>query len=186
YEEAMTSLWALVDRPNLEAESFRQHVRMLATCFQALDRSSALVAAQLFLGDVGMAKRNAKSALDRARVAVHERDHAAAARHFEEAGWLAHAAIALEEAKNDTGARILWERLGADPRLASDPYTRGLVRFNHGRACLRLGDRGAGRKSVVEAMHLLTAAADGFEARGLRERAFDCYGVLLSIGREGS
>ena len=31
-----------------------------------------------------------------------------------------------------------------------DSYTRGLVRFNHGRVCLRLGDRGAGRKSVVD------------------------------------
>ena len=35
-------------------------------------------------------------------------------------------------------------------------------------------------------MHLLTSAADGFEAKGPRERAFDCYGVLLTIGREGS
>lgn len=35
-------------------------------------------------------------------------------------------------------------------------------------------------------MHLLAAAADGYEQQGLRERAFDCYGVLLTIGREGS
>ncbi len=186
YDEALTTLWVLVDRPQLESESFRHHVRMLAACFKETGRTRALVAAQLFLGDVGLARSTAPVPLDRARIAAHEGQHAAAARHFEEAGWLGHAAIALEEAKNDTGARILWERLGADPRLSSDPYTRGLVRFNHGRVCLRLGDRGAGRKSVVEAMHLLTAAADGFEARGLRERAFDCYGVLLTIGREGS
>ena len=186
YDEALTHLWVLVDRPQLDGESFRQHVRMLATCFARLQRKRALVAAHMFLGDSGLALDAAESPLDRARIAAHRKDHAAAARAFEEHGWLGHAAIALEEARNDTGARILWERLGAEPRLATDPYTRGLVRFNHGRVCLRLGDRGAGRKSVVEAMHLLTAAADGFEARGLRERAFDCYGVLLTIGREGS
>lgn len=186
WEEALTNLWVLVDRPQLESESFRQHVRMLSSCFTELGRTRALVAALLFLGDLGRAEGAAKTPLDRARIASQRGDQAAAARHFEQAGWLGHAAIALEEAGNDTGARILWERLGADPRLASDLYTRGLVRFNHGRVCLRLGDRGAGRKSVVEAMHLLTAAADGFEARGLRERAFDCYGVLLTIGKEGS
>ena len=186
YDEALTQLWVLVDRPQLESESFRQHVRMLATCLGKLGRKRAQVAAALYFGDVGIARELATTPLERARIAAFEKNNAAAARHFEEAGWLGHAAIALEEAKNDTGARILWERLGADPRLASDLYTRGLVRFNHGRVCLRLGDRGAGRKSVVEAMHLLTAAADGFEQRGLRERAFDCYGVLLTIGREGS
>ncbi len=186
FDEALTNLWVLVDRPQLESESFRQHVRMLGACFAQLDRPSALVAVHLFLGEVEQAERAAASPLDKARVAAHRKDPAAAARHFEAAGWLGHAAIALEQAGNDTGARILWERLGADPRLANEPYTRGLVRFNHGRVCLRLGDRGAGRKSVVEAMHLLTAAADGFESRGLRERAFDCYGVLLTIGREGS
>lgn len=186
WDEALGSLWPLVDRPQLESESFRQHVRMMSACFAALGRPRAVVAAQLFLGDPVQAERAATLPLDRARIASHRQEHAAAARFFEEAGWLGHAAIALEEAKNDTGARILWERLGADPRLANDPYTRGLVRFNHGRVCLRLGDRGAGRKSVVEAMHLLTAAADTFEARGLRERAFDCYGVLIAVGREGS
>ena len=186
FEEALVSLWPLVDRPQLESESFRGHVRMLVQCFAKLDRKRALSAAQLFLGDVEGARASAELPIDRARIAMHEKKHARAARAFEESGWLGHAAIALEEAKNDTGARILWERLGADPRLGSDLYTRGLVRFNHGRVCLRLGDRGAGRKSVVEAMHLLTAAADGFEQRGLRERAFDCYGVLLTIGREGS
>ena len=186
FDEALSSLWVLVDRPQLESEPFREHVRMLASCFSALGLHRALAAALLFLGDVGESERVVKTPLDRARIAAQRKDHAAAAREFEAAGWLGHAAIALEEQRNDTGARILWEQLAESPRLASDSYTRGLVRFNPGRVCLRLGDRRAGRKSVVEAMHLLTAAADGFEASGLRERAFDCYGVLLSIGREGS
>jgi hypothetical protein len=186
YDEALTHLWLLVDRASVADDQFRGHVRLLAQCFAGLGRKRALATAQLYLGDVGEAENSSPLPLDRARIATHKKNHALAARLFEEAGWIAHAAIALELAKNDTGARILWERLLDDHRLANDLYVQGLVRFNHGRTCMRLGDRGAGRKSIVQSMHLLTAAADGFEARGQRERAFDCYGVLLTIGREGS
>jgi hypothetical protein len=34
-------------------------------------------------------------------------------------------------------------------------------------------------------MHLLEAAADGFETQGMRERAFDCYQIIMTIGKEG-
>ncbi len=186
FDEALTHLWLLVDRASVVDDQFRAHVRLLAQCFGGLGRRRALAAAQLYLGDVGEAETSSPLPLDRARIATHRKSHALAARLYEEAGWIGHAAIALELAKNDTGARILWERLLDDHRLANDLYVKGLVRFNHGRVCMRLGDRGAGRKSIVQSMHLLTAAADGFEARGQRERAFDCYGVLLTIGREGS
>ena len=38
----------------------------------------------------------------------------------------------------------------------------------------------------VQAIHLLEAAADGFETQGMRERAFDCYQVIMAMGKEGS
>ena len=66
YEEALVSLWALVDRPQLESESFRQHVRMLATCFANLGRRRALVAAYSFLDDIGRAEEVANEPLERA------------------------------------------------------------------------------------------------------------------------
>ena len=186
FDEALAALWQLVDRAHVIDGELRQHLRMMGSCFVGLGRNRAAATLALFLGDVGSAGTLSPSPVDRARVAMVRKDHRAAAQSFEEAGLLGHAAIQLELAKNDTGARVLWERLADDTRLVDDPYTQGLVRFNHGRACLRLGDRDAGRRSIVSSMHLLTQAADGFEQRGLRERAFDCYGVLLTIGKEGS
>ncbi|AKF03274.1 HEAT repeat domain-containing protein [Sandaracinus amylolyticus] len=187
WEDALGKLWLLVDRSHVIDDEFRTYLRTMASCYEQLGRKRAAGAAWLFLGDLARATALAQSVpLDLARCAVTARDHAQAARWFESAGWLGHAAIQLELAKNDRGARVLWERLADDTRLRDDPYTQGLVRFNLGRACARLGDHDPARRQQVAAMHLLTAAADGFERQGLRERAFDCYGVLLTIGREGS
>jgi HEAT repeat protein len=187
WEEALGKLWLLVDRSHVVADDFRMYIRQMAHCYEALGRRRAACAAWLFVGDVARAAAMAQNnPLDLARCAVAHRDHAQAARWFEVAGWLGHGAIQLELAGNDRGARVLWERLANDARLRDDPYTQGLVRFNLARACGRLGDEEPARRQQVEAMHLLTAAADSFEQKGLRERAFDCYGVLLSIGREGS
>src|SRR5690606_21846534 len=83
-------------------------------------------------------------------------------------------------------ARVLWEQLAEDARLRDQPYTQGLVRFNLSRACARLDDKAAARRHMIQAMHLLEAAADGFETQGMRERAFDCYQVIMTIGKEGS
>jgi HEAT repeat protein len=187
YEDALAKYWALVDRPHVLEDELRHYLRKMTACFEHLGRRRAASACLLFLGDIGRATQHAQNLpLDLARCAVRDRDHLQAARWFETAGWLGHAAIQLEIARNDRGARVLWERLADDTRLRDDPYTQGLVRFNLGRACARLGDVEPARRQQVQAMHLLTAAADGYEQKGLRERAFDCYGVLLTIGREGS
>ncbi|MBN8609753.1 MAG: HEAT repeat domain-containing protein [Deltaproteobacteria bacterium] len=186
YDEALVSLWQLASRANVTEDEFKNVVKDMASSYAALGRTRAAASARLYLGDKNGAFNASSMPLDRARVQVDAKDHAGAAQSFEDAGWLGHAAIQCEIVKNDRGARVLWDRLASDPRLSSDLYTAGLVHFNLGRACLRLGDRGAGRKAIVHAMHLLTAAADGFEAKGQRERAFDCYGVLLTIGKEGS
>lgn len=187
HEDALAKLWLLADRSHVIDDEFRHHVRQMAACYEHLRRLRAASAAWRFLGDLGRAMELAKDTpLDLARCAIARREHAEAARHFESAGWIGHAAIQLELAKNERGARVLWERLAHDRRLSDDPYTQGLVRFNLGRVCTRLGDTGPGRRETVLSMHLLTAAADGFEQTGQRERAFDCYGVLLTMGREGS
>jgi hypothetical protein len=186
YEEALAYLWRLADRSNITEDELKAAVRDMGSCYAALGRSRAAASARLYLGDRLGALKASSLPLDRARVEADAKEHGAAAQSFEQAGWLGHAAIQCELSKNDRGARVLWERLAGAPRLSGDLYASGLVHFNLGRACLRLGDRSAGRKAIVHAMHLLTAAADGFEAKGQRERAFDCYGVLLTIGKEGS
>jgi hypothetical protein len=99
------------------------------------------------------------------------------------AGQVAQAALALEDAGDRESARRLWERLLDGDRLDEAPYERALVQFNLGLCLQRLGEQAASRKAMAAAQQLLEELADDFERRGLRERAFDCYGVLLQLGK---
>ncbi len=186
-EEALASLWQLVDRSHVVDQTLEGYLRLMVDAYTALGRPRPASTILLFLGDVRTATRLAEGhALDLARCAQRAGEHAKAAQFFEQAGWLGHAAIQLEDAGNHRAARVLWEQLADDPRLREQPYTQGLVRFNLGRACAKLQDKQAARRHTVQAMHLLEAAADGFETQGMRERAFDCYQILMTIGKEGS
>ncbi|MCU0673539.1 MAG: cytochrome P450, partial [Myxococcota bacterium] len=185
-DAAMPHLWALVDRSHVADDELAGYLRLMGRAYRDLGHTRAASTVLAYLGQHEAAWRESQALTDQARAAISLRRPADAARLYNEAGWLGHAAIQLEEAGDDRGARVLWERLADDPGLSSEPYTQGLVRFNLGRACERLGDSGAARKAVVGSMHLLEAAADGFETQGLRERAFDCYQVLLTLGRDGA
>lgn len=135
-------------------------------------------------------------AIDRARTLLAwadratDRDRAAgiyakAADEYEAAGLVAQAAIARERGGDFQRARALWSRLAQILSASgSDLYAAGLARFNLARTSLRTGDAGAAREAVVAAVHLLEEAADRYETIGQRERAFDCYQVLIAVGRE--
>jgi tetratricopeptide (TPR) repeat protein len=111
--------------------------------------------------------------------------YAKAADEYEAAGLVAQAAIARERCDDFGRARALWSRLGQVLTASgSDLYAAGLARFNLARTSLRTGDTAAAREAVVAAVHLLEEAADRYETIGQRERAFDCYQVLIAIGRE--
>ena len=135
-------------------------------------------------------------AIDRARtyLAWADRDtdrerarstYARAADEYEQAGLVAQAAIAGERGGDFARARALWSRLShLLSSSGSDLYAAGLARFNLARTSLRTGDKAAAREAVVAAVHLLEEAADRYETIGQRERAFDCYQVLIAVGRE--
>lgn len=107
-----------------------------------------------------------------------------AARTLARAGYLAFAASELERTSDLSGAAELWERVTHDPRLRGRDYERALAAFCRGRVLRRLGDGAAARRAFREAQLGLEGLADRFEGAGQRERAFDCYGLLLQIGRE--
>lgn len=109
--------------------------------------------------------------------------YARAARELEEAGMLARAAIYCERAEDVRAARALWSRLAQllDSERA-DLYAAGLARFNLARLSQRAGDERSALEATVAAVHRLEEAADRFESVGQRERAFDCYHVLIAIG----
>jgi tetratricopeptide (TPR) repeat protein len=111
--------------------------------------------------------------------------YAKAANEYETAGLVAQAAIARERGGDFGSARALWSRLAQLlSSTGADYYAAGLARFNLARTSLRTGDPAAARQAVVAAVHMLEQAADRYETIGQRERAFDCYQVLIAIGRE--
>lgn len=111
--------------------------------------------------------------------------YAQAADEYEAAGCITRAAIARERAGDFVRARALWSRL-AQRLTASkvDFYAAGLAHFNLARMARRTTEPTAAREAIVAAVHLLEQAADRYEALGQRERAFDCYQVLIVIGRQ--
>ena len=104
---------------------------------------------------------------------------------YESAGHIARAAICRERADDPARARALWSRLShVMSQQGDDLYAAGLARFNLARTSNKTQDPAAARESTVASVHLLEEAADRYETIGQRERAFDCYQVLIAIGRE--
>ncbi len=121
--------------------------------------------------------------LDRAVAAEAQGRLTDAAGEMECAGRIAAAAIYRERAFDWDRARTLWARLARDSE-GSDTYVVALVFFNLARCARRCNDGVQARESFASCVRRLEHAADHFEAIGRRERAFDCFQVLIQVGRE--
>jgi hypothetical protein len=123
--------------------------------------------------------------LERAIAFSLEGRHTESAPEFARAGALVQAAVSLESAKDNAGARSVWADLVDNPRLRDHPYERALVHTNLGLSTRRAGgDKADSQRHLAAAQRLLEQVADDFETAGERERAFDCYGVLLKLGQD--
>lgn len=198
-DEALRLFWWLAEQTHVPEQEYREAALGLGESYLALGRNRAAGFVFHYLGDTQRARANfgQNHIEDIARVAEARksdseeearRSSSEAGRLYLEAGRMASAAICYEKAAIFETARLLWERLRSDPHLRSEPYQAALVAFNHGRCCKQLGDKAASRRSMIEAVHLLEEAADIFESAGTRERAFDCFQVLLAMGsgKEGA
>ena len=127
--------------------------------------------------------------VDRARTLAAMGKLGEAAREMEDGGHVATAAILREQAEDWQGARALWSRLGqtllpSASVTGEGAYNAALLQCNLARCAQRCGDFTQAHDAVVLAVRLLEEAADHFEAKGLRERAFDCFQALIQLGRE--
>lgn len=122
--------------------------------------------------------------VDRGPVRAAQGRMAQAATDMESAGLVAAAAIYREKAKDWAGARTLWSRLGQVIDGGDDLYVTALVHFNLARCSRQCGNASQAREAIIESVRMLEEAADHFESIGQRERAFDCFQVLVQIGRE--
>ena len=110
--------------------------------------------------------------------------HQDAAAVLRKAGLPASAALALERAGDGQGALLEWRAGLGDERLRGHPYQAALVHFNLARVLRQLGEPKQAQAETTTTQRLLEACADDFETRGERERALDCYGVLLRLGKD--
>ena len=185
--EALGIYRQLLENVLAEGGVYEAWLAGMAATYLALGRKREAGYALMGLGRFEEAQRQFPSAerpLEWAICAARLGRHAEAARALAEAGHPALAAIELNEAKASAAARLEWERVIADPRLVGRPYETALAHFNLGEALLRLEDRAGATRELGVAERMLEAVADDFESRGERERAFDCYGVLLRLGRD--
>jgi hypothetical protein len=107
-----------------------------------------------------------------------------AAARLAEAGYLVLAAGELEAAGDASGAKALWDRVLRDPRLGPRLYETALVHAALARVERTLAQNESAARHSGEAQALLAALADDYETRGQRERAFDCFALILKMGKE--
>jgi hypothetical protein len=110
--------------------------------------------------------------------------HGEAARVLSEAGHPVLAAFELETAGAHAAARLEWERVVRDPRLAGRPYEAALAHFSLGQSLLRTGDAAAAARELATTQRLLEVLADEFETRGEPKRALECYRLLVRLARD--
>jgi hypothetical protein len=122
---------------------------------------------------------------ERARVLEVEKRWGEAAELYAQEHMPVHSAVCFEKARQHKQAAATWEQLTRHPGLRDRPYEQALVHFNYGMATEKMGgDAAVGRRALIDSQRRLEQVADDFETRGERERAFDCYQILLKLGRE--
>jgi len=123
----------------------------------------------------------------RARLAEMEKKWNEAAQLYQQAHLPVHAAVAFEKAKQYPDAVAVWKSLVHHPGLAHKAYEAALVHFDYGLAAVRLDpNSGEARRALIESQRKLEQVADDFEQVGELERAFDCFQILLKLGKESS
>ncbi|HEY4015531.1 MAG TPA: HEAT repeat domain-containing protein [Polyangiaceae bacterium] len=196
YEDAIQSLLAAAGHTYWPEHDYATILRPLEQAFTRCERPRSALTVLAYLGS------NDASAMDRAAALLHrvppaerapvlasQGRMADAAHEMEEAGQIAAAAVYREKARDWSAARTLWSRLASRMAVAieggEDAYVTALVRFDLARCARLCGDAAQAREAIVASVRLLEEAADHFESIGRRERAFDCFQVLVQIGREG-
>ncbi len=121
----------------------------------------------------------------RARLAEIEKKWSEAAVLYQQAKLPVHAAVAFERAKEYPAAAAAWKALLHAPGLSSRGYEAALVHFDYGLAAVRLdANSQEARRALIESQRKLEQVADDFEQVGELERAFDCFQILLKLGKD--
>jgi hypothetical protein len=165
-------------------------LRRLGEIYQHLRRPREAAFVYLYLHYFDMAR--GQLAADefiaiRARLAEIEKKWNEAAQLYQRAKLPVHAAVAFEKAKQLPEATAAWKAMLHAPGLVSRPYEAALVHFNYGLAAVRVDANSTeARRALIESQRKLEQVADDFEQVGELERAFDCFQILLKLGKESA
>ncbi|MBP9202541.1 MAG: HEAT repeat domain-containing protein [Kofleriaceae bacterium] len=188
WAEAERQYRELIGQTHVIDYEYDDWLRRLAEIYRQLGRRREAGLVYLYLHYFDLARAQLGGADDgalRARLREVEKKWAEAATDYEAAQLPVHAAVALEKAKAGAACARAWEAISRHPGLRDRDYEAALAHFNLGLA-LVAGDASsqAARKALIESQRRLEQVADDFEAKGELERAFDCYQILLKLGKE--
>jgi HEAT repeats len=190
WEEAERHYRELIGQTHVINYEYDDWLRRLGEIYRHLDRSREAAFVYLYLHYFDMAR--AQLAGDehvglRARLAEMEKKWGEAAQLYQQAKLPVHAAVAFEKAKQFPEAIATWKSLLHHPGLAQKPYETALVHFDYGLAAVRLDASSTeARRALIESQRKLEQVADDFEQAGELERAFDCFQILLKLGKDSS
>ncbi|GAB4525503.1 MAG: hypothetical protein Tsb0020_43510 [Haliangiales bacterium] len=188
FEDAERHYRNLVAETHVIDYEYDEWLRRLAEVYRQLGRHVEAGFVYLYLHWFDVAREHFRghvSIAHRARILDVEKRYSDAAGLYAQAQMPVHAAVAFERAERFADAARTWESLMKHPGLRDRDYEQALVYFNYGMAQSRIdSDSQAGRRSLIDAQRRLEQVADDFETRGERERAFDCYQILLKLGRD--
>jgi HEAT repeats len=188
WTEAERQYRELIGQTHVINYEYDDWLRRLGEIYRQLRRTREAAFVHLYLHEFAMVRSllaTPEMVPLRARLAEVEKRWSEAANLYREANLPVHAAVALERSKSPDDAAAAWESLREHPGLARREYEAALVSFNYGLAAARLEPGSSeARRALIDSQRRLEQVADDFETIGERERAFDCYQILLRLGKE--
>ena len=190
WAEAERHYRELIGQTHVINYEYDDWLRRLADIYKHLGRTREAAFVWLYLHYFDMARAQLvgdEHVALRARLAETEKKWNEAAQLYEQAKLPVHAAVAYEKAKLPAESVAAWKGLVHHAGLTHRPYEAALVHFNYGLAAVRVDAKSAeARRALVESQRKLEQVADDFEQSGELERAFDCFQILLKLGRESA
>ncbi len=190
WAEAERHYRELIGQTHVINYEYDEWLRRLGDIYRHLGRSREAAFVYLYLHYFDMARgqlAGEQHVALRARLAEIEKKWSEAALLYQAAKLPVHAAVSFERAKQYPEAAAAWKSLLHHVELTHRAYEAALVHFNYGLAAVRLeANSSEARRALVESQRKLEQVADDFEQVGELERAFDCFQILLKLGKESS
>ncbi|HSD86805.1 MAG TPA: HEAT repeat domain-containing protein [Kofleriaceae bacterium] len=190
WAEAERHYRELIGQTHVINYEYDDWLRRLGEIYRQLGRQREAAFVYLYLHYFDMARAQLvgeQHVALRARLAELEKKWGEAATLYQQAKLPVHAAVSFERAKQYPEAIAAWKSMLHLPELAHRAYEAALVHFNYGLAAVRLDAHSAeARRALIESQRKLEQVADDFEQVGELERAFDCFQILLKLGKESA